>query len=135
VLKSVSVFAEVIEEILADPDFLDEIEIDEGEPVYEKGVIGRTMYIVADGKVRIHDGDRTFVELGPAEFFGELTTLDGAALSISDCPVDSHLLGLDRDALYSTRQCYGVWFTPSVTACGTREGVELRVTTDCRCRW
>jgi hypothetical protein len=102
VLKSVSVFAEVPEEILADlSGFLDEIEIDEGEPVYEKGVIGRTMYIVADGKVRIHDGDRTFVELGPGEFFGELTTLDPEPHSASATAlVDSQLLGLDRDALY-----------------------------------
>jgi hypothetical protein len=27
------------------------------------------MYIVADGKVRVHDETHTFVELGPGEIF------------------------------------------------------------------
>ena len=102
VLRSVSVFSSVPEEVLADlAGFLDEIEVEEGDPVYEKGAIGRTMYIVADGKVRIHDGDHMFVELGPGEFFGELTTLDPEPHSASATAiVDSQLLGLDRDALY-----------------------------------
>lgn len=90
-----------IEQLADLAGFLDEIEVEEDDPVYEKGAIGRTMYIVADGKVRIHDGDHIFVELGPGEFFGELTTLDREPHSASaTAVVDSQLLGLDRDALY-----------------------------------
>ena len=65
--------------------------------MYEKGALGRTMYIVADGKVRVHDETHTFVELGPGEIFGEQTTLDPEPHSAS---VDAQLLALDRDALY-----------------------------------
>ena len=67
----------------------------------EKGALGRTMYIVADGKVRVHDETHTFVELGPGEIFGELTTLDPEPHSASVTAVDdAQLLALDRDALY-----------------------------------
>lgn len=102
VLKSVSIFEEVPEEMLADlAALLVEIEVPGGDPVYEKGVVGRTMYIIAAGRVRLHDGDRTFVELGPGEFFGELTTLDPEPHSASATALeDTELLGLDRDALY-----------------------------------
>ena len=50
--------------------------------------------------MRIHDGDRTFVEIGPGEFLGELTALDPEPHSASATALeDTELLGLDRDAL------------------------------------
>lgn len=102
VLRSVGVFADVPEEVLADlASYLDESEVAEGERVYEKGVLGRTMYIVADGQVRVHDEERTFIELGPGEIFGELTTLDPEPHSATVTALqDTRLLGLDRDTLY-----------------------------------
>ena len=77
ILRSVSIFAEVPEEVLADlAGYLEQLDVAAEAPVYEKGALGRTMYIVADGKVRVRDETHTFVELGPGELFGELTTLD-----------------------------------------------------------
>ncbi len=50
VLRPVGVFSDVPEEVLAElASYLEEIEVAAEERVYEKGVIGRTMYIVADG--------------------------------------------------------------------------------------
>ena len=102
VLKSVSVFSSVPEEVLADlANYLDEMEVPSGEAVYERGAVGRTMYIIVDGPVRVHDEVQTFVELGPGDFFGELTTLDPEPHSASVTTLeDTQLLGLDRDALY-----------------------------------
>ena len=102
VLRSVGVFTEVPEEVLADlAGYLEQLDIAAEEPVYEKGELGRTMYIVAEGRVRVHDETHTFVELGPGEFFGELTTLDPEPHSASVTAVDdTQLLALDRDALY-----------------------------------
>ena len=102
ILRSVSIFAEVPEEVLADlAGYLEQLDVAAEEPVYEKGALGRTMYIVADGKVRVHDETHTFVELGPGEIFGELTTLDPEPHSASVTAVDdAQLLALDRDALY-----------------------------------
>lgn len=102
ILRSVSIFAEVPEEVLADlAGYLEQLDVAAEEPVYEKGALGRTMYIVADGKVRVHDETHTFVELGPGEILGELTTLDPEPHSASVTAVDdAQLLALDRDALY-----------------------------------
>ena len=59
------------------------------------------MFFIIDGSVKVHDGDRTFVELGEREFFGELTTLDPAPHSATvSATEDVRLLGLDREALY-----------------------------------
>jgi AAA family ATP:ADP antiporter len=47
------------------------------------------------------DGDRTFVQLGEREFFGELTTLDPAPHSATVTSTQpTTLLGLDREGLY-----------------------------------
>jgi hypothetical protein len=102
VLRSVGVFSDVPEEVLPDlAGYLEEIEVGADERVYEKGATGRTMYIIADGRVRVHDEDRTFTELQAGELFGELTTLDPEPHSASVTALDdTRLLGLDRDALY-----------------------------------
>ncbi|MBT6144435.1 MAG: cyclic nucleotide-binding domain-containing protein [Gemmatimonadetes bacterium] len=102
ILRSVGVFTEVPEEVLADlAGYLEQLDIAAEEPVYGKGELGRTMYIVAEGRVRVHNETHTFVELGPGEFFGELTTLDPEPHSASVTAIDdTQLLALDRDALY-----------------------------------
>ena len=98
VLRPVGVFSDVPEEVLAElASYLEEIEVAAEERVYEKGVIGRTMYIVADGRVRVHDEDHTFAELGVGELFGKLTTLDPEQHSATVTALDdTRLLGLDR---------------------------------------
>ena len=98
VLRSVGVFSDVPR---GSPcracRLLEEIEVAAEERVYEKGVIGRTMYIVADGRVRVHDEDHTFAELGVGELFGKLTTLDPEQHSATVTALnDTRLLGLDR---------------------------------------
>ena len=102
VLKSVTIFDDVPEEVLAALSAeMEEVDVEAGASVYEKGGSGRIMYIVASGRVKVHDGDRTFVELGERDFFGELTTLDPAPHSASVTAVEpTRLLGLDREALY-----------------------------------
>ncbi|HJP32984.1 MAG TPA: cyclic nucleotide-binding domain-containing protein [Candidatus Latescibacteria bacterium] len=102
VLRSVGVFADVPEEVLADlAGYLEEIEVGADERVYEKGAVGRTMYIIAEGRVHVHDEEHSFTELHTGEVFGELTTLDPEPHSASVTALaDTRLLGLDRDALY-----------------------------------
>ena len=61
-----------------------------GETIFEKGSEGDSMYVIADGSVRIHDGDKTLASLPQGAFFGELSILDGetrsaAATAESDC--------------------------------------------------
>ena len=95
VLRPVGVFSDVPEEVLAElASYLEEIEVAAEERVYEKGVIERTMYIVAD--VLVHE-DHAFAELGGGELFGELATLDPEQHSATVTALDdTRLLGLDR---------------------------------------
>jgi hypothetical protein len=102
VLRSLSVFENVPDDVLSNLAELAEESFSEaGETIYEKDGMGRTMYVIVSGRVRMHDEERTFVTLGEREFFGELTTLDPEPHSASaSAEEDTHLLGLDRDALY-----------------------------------
>ncbi len=47
-----------------------------GELIICKGDLGLTMYMIVNGKVKIHDGDQIFKELGDHDIFGELSALD-----------------------------------------------------------
>jgi CRP/FNR family cyclic AMP-dependent transcriptional regulator len=52
-----------------------------GEVVFREGDLGRTMFVVRAGQVRItrqvRGGERTFALLGTGEFFGEMAVLSG----------------------------------------------------------
>ena len=59
------------------------------------------MYIIVDGRVRVHDGDQTIAYLGARDIFGELAVLDAEPRSASvTAEVDTHLFRLDQDAFY-----------------------------------
>ena len=80
---------------------LDEIYVGEGETIFEKGDIGKAMYVVVDGQIRIHDGDLEIELLGCDSVFGEVTVLTAEARSTSATAVEeSRLLRLDQDVLY-----------------------------------
>ena len=93
------------------------------------------MYTVAVGKVRIHNRDHMFVELGPGEFFGELTTLDPEPHSASaTAVVDSQLLGLDRDALYDVMGLHSEVLRGLIHALCQQDSVaRVRWTAGCHC--
>jgi hypothetical protein len=102
VLKAVTIFAETPDDVLAAvAAILEEVEVEAGERIFEKGEIGRCMYVIADGRVRVHDGDRTLNLLGERDVFGEMAVLDAAPRVASATAVeDTRLFRLDQDALY-----------------------------------
>ncbi len=101
-LKSREVFSETPEENLLElAAVLEEIETRAGERIIEKGELGSSMYIVVDGKVRIHDGEQELRVLGSREIFGELAVLDPEKRSASVKAIeDTVLFRLDERALY-----------------------------------
>jgi AAA family ATP:ADP antiporter len=101
-LKSVSIFSKVPDEVLANlASVMEEVEFQKGDEIYSNGGSGQTMYIIVDGRIRVHDGDHTFVTLGERDFFGELTTLDPEPhLASVTADEDTRLLGLNGDLLY-----------------------------------
>jgi HEAT repeat protein len=97
-LKTFSFFADISYEILAEiAATLQEETVRAGEPIYRKGYVGHSVYIITAGEVRIHNGQQTIARLNPHESFGEMSILDPAPGSTSATALkDSHLLRLDQ---------------------------------------
>ena len=102
VLKSVSISSTTPEDILVDvTTVLDEVEVKAGESILTKGDMGNSMYIVVEGQVRVHDGERTLNFLGAREVFGEMAVLDSAPRVASvTATEDTQLLRLDQAPFY-----------------------------------
>lgn len=102
ILKTVHIFCETPDDVLADiATILDEIEVGAGEVIFEKGDVGRCMYVIVDGEVRVHDGERTLAHLRERQIFGELAVLDPEPRSASVTAIEpTRLFSLDQDAFY-----------------------------------
>jgi CRP/FNR family cyclic AMP-dependent transcriptional regulator len=53
-----------------------EVEFPEGRHIVTQGVIGNGLYIIVSGLARVVKGDELVAELGPGDFFGELSVID-----------------------------------------------------------
>ena len=90
-LKNVPLFSTMPPDTIAwVAEAADETSTLSGQTIFEKGSEGDSMYVIADGSVRIHDGDKTLASLPQGAFFGELSILDGetrsaTATAESDC--------------------------------------------------
>jgi CRP/FNR family transcriptional regulator, cyclic AMP receptor protein len=49
----------------------------DGETIVREGQAGGTFYVVVEGEAKVRRRDRTVGTLGPGEFFGEISLLDG----------------------------------------------------------
>lgn len=101
-LKSVPLFREIPGEDLAQiASIADEVEYKGGELVFKEGDIGEAMYLILDGKVRVHRGEKLLVELGEKECFGEMSILDSEPRSASVTALSElDLLKIQREDFY-----------------------------------
>ncbi|MFP4088844.1 MAG: MFS transporter [Cyclobacteriaceae bacterium] len=101
-LKTTKIFSETSEDLLVNiAAILREERIKAGEQIVKKGEIGTCMYIIYEGKVKVHDGEHLLEELRERNFFGELSLLDAEPRSASVSALeDSLLLRLDQHAFY-----------------------------------
>lgn len=102
ILKSLSLFNETPETILSElAPLLEEMEYEQGIPVFNEGDIGDSMYVIYKGEVKIHKGNSTLAILKEKEVFGELSLLDSETRSASaTCHTDCFLFKLDQDPFY-----------------------------------
>lgn len=102
ILKSVKVFSSVPEAQLVDlATIVESVEYDAGELIVQQGDLGNSMYIVANGKVRVFEGDKELGILGSRAVFGELAALDPEPRAASvEAVEDCTLLRLDGESLY-----------------------------------
>jgi HEAT repeat protein len=102
ILKTLSTFSQIPDEILAEiASRLEELSISESETLFEKGDYGDSMYIIVEGEVRVHDGERTLNYLGERDVFGEMAILDPAPRVASiTATKETRLLRLNQEPLY-----------------------------------
>jgi hypothetical protein len=103
ILQAVSLFRSIPhEELVGVASVVDERRAVAGEQIVRKGAIGDSLYIIASGRVRVHDGDRTLAHLGPRDFFGELSLLDAAPRAATVTALnDAYLLRLEQADFYA----------------------------------
>jgi CRP-like cAMP-binding protein len=101
-LKSISLFAETPDHVLADLAAAMETQtVPTGHVICRKGDTSDCLYILTDGQVRVHDGERTLAILGGGDVFGEMAVLDPEPRSASVTAMEpTRLLLLDREAFY-----------------------------------
>jgi CRP/FNR family transcriptional regulator, cyclic AMP receptor protein len=75
-LHRVDLFAEVPGRVLAAvAEGAAEVRAGPGELLIEQGAVEAHLYAVVEGRVRVHRGEQTLVELGPGATVGELAVL------------------------------------------------------------
>lgn len=102
ILKTVPMFSQTPDNVLADvAGLLDEVDASENETVFNKGDRGDSLYIIIDGKVRVHDGERLLNYLGERDVFGEMALLDPEPRSASVTVVEpARFFRLDQAPFY-----------------------------------
>ncbi len=98
-LKSVDLFSQIPGEDLAQIALITNEETREnGEEIVAEGEVGDALYIVLEGKVRVHRKEKNIAELGQRECFGEMAILDASPRSASVTAVsDVSLLKISRE--------------------------------------
>lgn len=98
-LKSIDLFSQIPGEDLAAVALIStEEQRDQGDEIFAEGESGDALYLVIDGKVRVHKADRVIAELGERECFGEMAILDAAPRSATVTAVsDTSLLKITRE--------------------------------------
>ena len=98
-LKSIELFSQIPGEDLAQVALIaTEESREQGEEIFAEGESGDALYLVLEGKVRVHKDDRVIAELGERECFGEMAILDAAPRSATVTALDNtNLLKISRE--------------------------------------
>lgn len=100
VLKGAEIFSVLPDHVLAYvASVVEEVHVQRGETFIRKGDLGDCMYLIVQGRVRVHDGDRSIAEMGKGQTVGELAVLDpeprvASVTAVEDC----HLFQLEKEA-------------------------------------
>ena len=98
-LKSIDLFRALPSDELAQiAEIAEEQPLAAGDPVFGEGEPGDALYLIVDGRVKVHKGDKQLVQLGVRDVFGEMAVLDSEPRSASVTVVeDAVLLKIGRD--------------------------------------
>ena len=83
-LKGVDLFRTIPgEELSHIAQITDEVEYSPEETLFHQGDQGDAMYLIVEGKVKVHAGEQVFAELSTSQCFGEMAILDAEPRSAS----------------------------------------------------
>jgi hypothetical protein len=101
-LKDVELFATIPDELLVEvATLLTEVVVQPEQTIFDKGDTGDSLYVIASGRVRVHDGEHVLNELGESEVFGEMALLDSEPRMASvTAATEALLLRLDQEPFY-----------------------------------
>ena len=102
ILKNTHIFSETGADVLNEiANALIEKHARQEKVIIHKGDMGNSMYIIVNGKVRIHDGNHVLTKLGPGSVFGEYSLIDEETRSASVTAEEpSDLLMLSQDDFF-----------------------------------
>ncbi len=98
-LKSIDLFRALPSEELAQiAEIAEEQPLASGDTIFGEGEPGDALYLIVEGKVKVHKGEKELVRLGIRDVFGEMAVLDSEPRSASVTAVeDSVCLKIGRD--------------------------------------
>ncbi|MCX6281122.1 MAG: ATP-binding protein [Bacteroidetes bacterium] len=101
-LRKVLIFEESPDSLLERiAESLTEMEVSEGENIVLKGELGDSMYIILDGRVKVHDHDYIFTVLKSGDVFGKYYLLDKEERSATVTALShTFLLRFDQDEFH-----------------------------------
>ena len=102
VLKTVSIFAKTPENLLSEIALLtEEVSLKKNVVLFKKGEIGTSMYIVVEGRVKVHDENQVINILGERALIGELAALSSEPRNASITAIENTLLlSLNQESLF-----------------------------------
>jgi len=103
ILRKVDLFSDIPEIALEQlAPLVRKMEFHPNQKVIEKGEEGNSLFIIAKGRVRVHDKEEIVARLDAGSFFGEISFLDTAPRSMSvTADEDSVLYKVSRDDFYT----------------------------------
>lgn len=98
-LKSIDLFRALPSEELAQiAEIAEEQPLAAGDQVFVEGEPGDALYLIVEGKVKAHKGDKELARMGVRDVFGEISVLDSEPRSATVTAVeDAVLLKIGRD--------------------------------------
>lgn len=102
ILNEVDFFSGLSGELLSEvAAAAEEMDVPAGQAVTARGEHSSAMYVVASGRVRVHEGEKTIRELAERRAFGTRCALDPRERSSSVTAVeDSLLLKIEHEVLF-----------------------------------
>jgi CRP-like cAMP-binding protein len=100
ILKSADIFAHTPDFVLASVAAIaEEVDLDPGETFIQKDALEDDMYVIIEGEVRVHDGDRTIATLGEGQVVGEMEVLaPSPRLASVTAATETRLFRLNKEA-------------------------------------